>query len=373
MSTKKVRVEDPVVEFPPYGFMNTTYEWDRLQRPMPYDFRVRGAPASWDQWEDFVEKIVERLADDLWPRYKRHSGWYGKATDKMLALTMGDLALSRALRDQHLFEPATINVNKQSIKLPVVHRALFEAEDLADGPLFPAVDFYMSHAPEWLRGQLKEAVESRLSDLGPAPIWFKREFQRPRAYQMSYILPDVVSGKHEQGAKEEETYEFQYELATSADTPSMISGHCLQGIVAFTGAFLDYRREIEEVPGGVASWLQLAVDYGDRRVFAGVHYPSDNIGSWFVAMKLCDHLYGRAANVASSFMWEAIAGHSLVYAAMKAEPFWQPFISLLVQPRYNDIHLHDIPFEPRSGGEPATIPAPRRRNRDDRRYAAATP
>ena len=61
---------------------------------------------------------------------------------------------------------------------------------------------------------------------------------------------------------------------------------------------------------------QYMVDIGDRRVFAGVHYPSDNLASWFCALRLCDHFFSTAGQDAKTLMWEAISQHSAVYKAM---------------------------------------------------------
>jgi hypothetical protein len=58
------------------------------------------------------------------------------------------------------------------------------------------------------------------------------------------------------------------------------------------------------------------IDTGDRRVFAGLHYPSDNVGSWFVAMRLCRHVYGEHAEEVRLGLWEAIRTHSVVYQAI---------------------------------------------------------
>ncbi len=60
---------------------------------------------------------------------------------------------------------------------------------------------------------------------------------------------------------------------------------------------------------------KLAIDLGDRRVFAGVHYPSDNAGSWRIALDITKILgVDRAAH---QFLVEAIRS-SVVFDAMRA-------------------------------------------------------
>jgi hypothetical protein len=60
---------------------------------------------------------------------------------------------------------------------------------------------------------------------------------------------------------------------------------------------------------------QYTADIGDRRVFAGVHYPSDNISSWFCALRMCDNMYSEVGEVAKVFMRGALA-KSAVFAAI---------------------------------------------------------
>jgi len=71
--------------------------------------------------------------------------------------------------------------------------------------------------------------------------------------------------------------------------PSLISGHSIQGIL-LSRMVLEFwlqNNEIEKFDKNdiqIKSLAQYAVNFGDRRVFAGVHYPSDNNASWFVAL-----------------------------------------------------------------------------------------
>jgi hypothetical protein len=64
---------------------------------------------------------------------------------------------------------------------------------------------------------------------------------------------------------------------------------------------------------------QFVIDVGDRRVFAGVHYPSDNLASWYVAMRLIPRVFLADEKIYEprKFLWNAIQ-RSLVYKAMVA-------------------------------------------------------
>ena len=62
---------------------------------------------------------------------------------------------------------------------------------------------------------------------------------------------------------------------------------------------------------------QYAVDMGDRRVFAGVHYPSDNLSSWLMVMRVANHVFVRSEVKAK--LWQAISERSRVYRRIREE------------------------------------------------------
>jgi len=75
---------------------------------------------------------------------------------------------------------------------------------------------------------------------------------------------------------------------------------------------------------------QFTVDVGDRRVFAGVHYPSDNLASWFTALNLVPRVFDEeVAPDIKAFLWEAINSRSIVFDAIKkhivANPGTSPY------------------------------------------------
>jgi hypothetical protein len=318
----EVIVSEP--RLPPYGFMNTSFLWDVHTRRVPAGFTIDGHPGTEAEWTALVAKLVAEIAAFLWPRFDRaRQVWVGASGPKALELTMADLVLNDKLRPTLLAEAAVRDDKAAPVSLGAVHRALFELEDYG-GPgslLFPSLDSYLRKAPESLILAVKKSASGRLGGFGPAPLRFKEYLQRPRPYQMAFMLGRT---------------DFDNEWAKSGVTPAMISGHSIQGLVGFCGAYMDKRRELEDLAGGVAAMQQMSVDFGDRRVFAGVHYPSDNVGSWYVALRLCSYLYGdgKAGQVAKTFMWEAISKRSAVYAAMKdavALDARSPFAPLLTE------------------------------------------
>jgi len=108
---------------------------------------------------------------------------------------------------------------------------------------------------------------------------------------------------------------YVYEVAIRGLTPSSCSAHCIQGLIGIGGVFEYFNSSGVSLDNSNLKCLkQVAVDIGDRRVMAGVHYPSDNLCSWVVLMSLADHVY-RNTDV-KGFLWDAIENHSWVYQSI---------------------------------------------------------
>lgn len=314
MPPLKTVSQSPKFALPPYGYVNATYTWDADTRRVPDSFAVNGRPATPLEWRKFAEELVNELADFLWPRFDQPSQtWRGLAEPLAMALTVADLDLLKEKLLPKLFEP----VGSTDPKKAVTHKVLFQDEDeTKPGLPYPTLDFYLPKVPVETLTALKDAIKKSVLGFGPAPLRFKELFQRPRPYQAAFMLNRL----------------FSFELARSSMTPSMLSGHSLTGLLGRCAGYMTsrLRHQLEDVGGAVAELQHYSVDIGDRRVFAGVHYPSDNIGSWFVALRLCDHMFGEAGEVAKGFMRKAI-GKSEVFIAMtaaieadKASPFALP-------------------------------------------------
>jgi len=136
---------------------------------------------------------------------------------------------------------------------------------------------------------------------------FKAILNRPRPYQAADIfgLNDFV---HHVGSPGNH----------KGMSPSMISGHCLQGILLSCKA-LELWLDGGKVEQSAYDSLQhYAVDFGDRRVFGGVHYPSDNIASWVLSIKIIPYIF-RHADEILAFAKNAIKNKSVVYTVIQNE------------------------------------------------------
>ena len=84
--------------------------------------------------------------------------------------------------------------------------------------------------------------------------------------------------------------DFRYHEAVTSLSPSMCSGHCLQSSVCVGGSIEAAIGVLNLTPEVKAALGQWAVDIGDRRVFAGVHFPSDNLCSWITFLRMADYV-----------------------------------------------------------------------------------
>ena len=60
---------------------------------------------------------------------------------------------------------------------------------------------------------------------------------------------------------------------------------------------------------------RLITDVGDRRVYAGVHYPSDNLASWLVLTRLLEY-YADTTQLRPIF-WKALQRSEVFHAISK--------------------------------------------------------
>jgi hypothetical protein len=317
--------------FPPYGHISRDYRLHADQQAVPPKFKIGGRPGSAPEWAAYVDREVALMADFLWPRCDRATqSWVGMDRAKMEALTRADLGLMKSLSEKLQLEasfplPVAPPAPTPTAPVPAAepkpkglersHLDLFYAEDRSARPTLAV---YLPKLEAGLLADVDKAVGEWLEGYGDAHIFFKLQFQRPRPYQMSYLLG--IAGD-----------DYVYRFGASAATPSLISGHSFSGLLVRCGALLDKRLVIERQLHGLAAMKQYMADIGDRRVFAGVHYPSDNLASWFCALRLCDHFFSTAGQDAKDLMWAAISKHSAVYKAMAdavaadaANPYAEP-------------------------------------------------
>jgi membrane-associated phospholipid phosphatase len=266
-------------------------------------------PKDWDSaetWPTWRAKMLEIVTTLLWPAYNFEMlSWQGVATTRMLGLTETDFRLLERLRPYHRLEVP-------DLPKPITHFDMFQLEDHAeskpetDAGIDRGVDRTLRSYLEGRADQLTIDTLARwcesgmLRKAGALPVQLKRDLQRPRAYQLSDSLGNSW---------------FTYHQALQSVSPSMISGHCFKGCTFGVAAF--YHATALGCAAPVFDALaRIGVDIGDRRVFAGVHYPSDNLGSWIAGMLICKHVCADGGHLGREFLWHAISTKSVVHAAI---------------------------------------------------------
>jgi hypothetical protein len=304
--------------FPPWGQQNIS-DIEATQENL-------GVPSHWkvnenldngtrrNLWNEFVTQTLERLGETLWPLYNLSKGsWRDGAETQMFRLTEADFNIMLKLQAGR---PHVIDNSIESpLSGPVLssHLKHFDREDAsALGRMHAEYDFtlpprLLAAVPTLMREGLDHKSASTAKQ-------FKRHLQRPRPYQMALRF----------GIRN-----FGYRHANSAASPSMISGHAISGLIA-TGTVIDrWLKDKEDVhPKSFEALQQYAVDVGDRRVYAGVHYPSDNLSSWITSMILAKEVFEVPETRAH--LWSAIH-RSTVYnlIARSGDPAYQPALDHL--------------------------------------------
>ena len=156
------------------------------------------------------------------------------------------------------------------------HEDLFRAEDR-----YPDVWAYSDAIRMPLSNDEKAHVESEISMCGYIMLRLKDYFQRARPYQtarmLDFPLKPLASG--------------------SAATPALPSGHALQTMCAFAATYEVLVVRPNASAFDASAWralMRYAYDIGDRRVVAGVHYPTDNYASSMIFNRIVARAWPRA-------------------------------------------------------------------------------
>lgn len=285
-----------MISFPPYG------EFARVYRESVDPTSL--APIAWRQglskserestWLEWRNETVKLISETLWPQWSEtQKNWINPDNAAMEALTLADFDLFGELGKSGVFDSQPISpVAAASIP---THRQYFVDEDSAKlGERFYFYDTTLPAAQlEMILPDLRTALKDKA---GSVSIQIKQLLQRPRAYQVAKIL-----GR-----------DHKFELAITSMTSSMSSGHCFQGCLIAVGIYDAWiQRGYVPTSDQLIALAQFGVDIGDRRVFAGVHYPSDNLSSWIMNLRLVREV--ASDNRIQKFLADAILKRSTVF------------------------------------------------------------
>ena len=301
------------IYFPPYGVLNQN-EAPNVLHQLPIDWLP--APQDkgvtiYDKYIYWLNGVVEQINEVLWPTWDvEKSQWKpSRSVDHMEALTRADFAIFEQMDRERVNRGLDRMLDSPNrAENSFSHRELFLIDDSQPpdegASTMPILSYYAMYDSKLSETLAKEVM----------PQWFnalhhkvhsthylvKLKLERPRACQTAMMLgyPDFIN-----------------ELAQTGLTPSSCSGHCLQGLAGMGGVFEYFHSSgVKMDADNRGSMGQAAVDIGDRRVMAGVHYPSDNICSWIILMNIADRVYRDPA--VKLWLWEAITERSWVYKSI---------------------------------------------------------
>ena len=293
-------------DLPAYGGLSTNYaaelDEDKLYVPLDWQPATHSDAERRSSWELWKADMVSCL-DALWPAFRGDipPTQVGRRAHRV-AVTKADLELMYEV----LLPQMAGRVTSDDAIDEREHWELYAREDVLEPPPDPSetLIFYSPGLARRFDGCYVGAFATgRARKLGTLLLQLKTHFERPRAYQTSVLLDAARP--------------FPHEYAASGCTPSFVSAHCLQALMG--AAYFHDRIGIstEDLPNSaVQSLQQYAADVGDRRVFAGVHYPSDSLGSWLVAVTLTPRVFPPSSvDRAMRFVTSAIR-RSFVYRSL---------------------------------------------------------
>ncbi|HYR84533.1 MAG TPA: phosphatase PAP2 family protein [Terriglobia bacterium] len=286
------------MQLPPYGNLTEQHLGARHNSVfVPGDWRVpKGDGRSTEEHYDvFLADVKNIIREVLWPEFKGGQ-WLGdpSAAEELTRLDLDLMASKLQVLDNQ------IQFQGKPIPDATTHRELFLKEDVDPEPFGAEYEEYEPKVKfEMLAKIIDRGREAQNRKVGWSIVQMKKDFQRPRPYQASLVLNPQAA--------------FLWQEAVTSLTPSIPSGHSLQGMLHIGCAMEQILKSGQNVPDEL---LQYTVDIGDRRVFAGVHYPSDNLASWIWTLLSAPFVF-RHPGVKSK-LWEAIARYSLVYREIKS-------------------------------------------------------
>ncbi len=291
---------------PPYGMFDATLqEFAPIGNAAPSDFLVGDTLTNRDSAKvHFLNQVVADVGKNYWPEWNYASrSWDGLSTSSANAFTEMDLAL--LMRFQPIFDKKVI---VDDIELALLHRNYYLQEDGRDGKMYANIALYFSILPPVFQAGLGALFEGGImSKVGNLDIQLKARFQRPRPYQAALWFPRSNA---------------QFQLTARGHTPSLISGHCIAGVFGAIAAhlFLESNNGVSYTPKLRAGLTQYAADFGDRRVMAGVHYPSDSLITWLVSLKLLPFVVEPSQLTSATALLKDIAKTSHLWKFVSSPP-----------------------------------------------------
>lgn len=286
-----------------------------------------------EDWKQFCKDRIAEFRDNLWPEWDRGTtDWDGNAKPFAQEMTRIELELCierfqtagvlNSYPKMHWPNGVTVEQRTHLWHYKVEDFIGYDVNAIGFGPEAEnPISNFVLYDPSQKLGTIWKTFGDLAGRKASGLFQFKLIFQRPRPYAAAMIL-GVDGFKHHAASRH---------IHTGAH-PSFPSGHCLQGLMFAAGLIDDMLSETPISDINVDAIMQYGVDFGDRRTFAGVHYPTDNIASWLTALHLSELIFNHP-KVIKKLITDAIRQKSQVYGlineAYRNEPALKVPVALL--------------------------------------------
>lgn len=261
------------------------------------------APGAWQNssnWSRWKKSIVDVLDTNFWPSRSR-LGAPGYPNARIKALTRCDLDVLTALQAEGKpTSPQTFSEALRALNIAASNATIwecFERENLWGTLKASTRNNQITTVPVGLLASYQHAfpngvfgpdapdvaISSREQQFMATPVdscigsvteLLKLEFQRPRPFQVA----------------EEFGYpNFFHWVSSSANSPALPAGHELQAIFVFLCCVREL--PLSATSKNLKSFASWCAGIGDRRVYAGLHYPSDILASQLIAASMLDEIF----------------------------------------------------------------------------------
>lgn len=301
------------MNLPPYGKPPLNLDSAGTEQP-PGDWA--GDAAAWAQ---FFDRLRDDIATHIWPIWNPQTkNWEGASTAFAEQATQAENALCIThLQQAGILDELPDARAYSGANDPMTQHWHYVVEDqigcaLSGTPFEVAAGTFPGRNAVFYDSDLDpdamQALFGRMAgDKYRGLFRLKLFFRRPRPQQTAFLFgqDDFI---HHQARNSIHT----------GNHPALISGHCAQGLLLMCSLVDDLMSTGQVIdPDKLHAYGQFAVDFGDRRVFAGVHYPTDNIASWIAVVRVIEHVFGAHAPVIRAFIVNALKTQSTVYRIVR--------------------------------------------------------
>ena len=261
------------------------------------------APAGWidkSTWAEWLDDVKSALDIHIWPLKSGLSSTAKYPSKRIEALTRGDFDVMKVMqfggKTGSSLASAALGATKIASSEATIWQcfdrenlwgslcAWIENKHVATKPV-GLLASYQHAFPNGVFGS--DAIDVDISAkeqqfmgdpvarcLGSVTEILKLEFQRPRPFQL---------------AEELDFADFFHWVSSSANSPALPAGHELQAIFVFLCSVRHFGLTGKaNIVREFAGWC---AGIGDRRVYAGLHYPSDILSSQYIAATLIDKVF----------------------------------------------------------------------------------